>query len=244
LGFQSKMTRPKRSLGQNFFINEHLGEKIVEEIVKSNPSSITEIGPGLGFFTGKLHKKIKDISCIEKDDKFTEMLSGQYPLITLYNEDFLDFDMSKLKKDTTFFGSLPYNASKPIIRKILTSEYFTKPCFFIIQKEVADKYTQKEPRNNLLSLTSQIYSESKKLFYINSGAFRPKPNVESAFIQFVPKKTTVPKDFEKFLIQCFKSPRKTLKNNLRTKTSDPLLLKRPAEISLEEYLILFKKNLI
>lgn len=238
------MTGPKRSLGQNFFINEHLGEKIVEKILESNPSSITEIGPGLGFFTGKLHKKINDIYCIEKDDELTRMLLGQYPSITLYNEDFLDFDLSKLKNDTTFFGSLPYNVSKPIIKKIVSSEYFTKPCFFIIQKEVADKYTATEPYNSLLSLTAQIYSEPRKLFNINSGSFRPKPNVESAFIQFSPRKIDIPTGFEDFLQYCFKSPRKTLKNNLKTTISNQILLKRPSELTLDEYLILFKKNLL
>jgi len=52
----------------------------------------------------------------------------------VYNEDFLDFDFKKLSGKPLFFGSLPYNVSKPIIRKIITSEYFTESAFFIIQK--------------------------------------------------------------------------------------------------------------
>jgi 16S rRNA (adenine1518-N6/adenine1519-N6)-dimethyltransferase len=236
----------KRSLGQNFFINEHLGEKIIQTISEFNPNVIVEIGPGRGFFTGKLQSICEKLICIEKDNNLAGILSQQYPCISVYNEDFLKFDLKNLPKDTMFFGSLPYNVSKPIIKKILTSKNFTKPCFFIIQKEVADKYTAYAPNNNLLSLTAQIYAKPKKLLNINSGSFRPKPKVESSFIQFSPleNKNTFPLGFENFLNKAFSSPRKTLKNNLKTKSANPLLKKRPAELALEEYLILFNENLI
>jgi 16S rRNA (adenine1518-N6/adenine1519-N6)-dimethyltransferase len=237
--------RTKRSLGQNFFINEHLGEKIVEIILSENPSSVTEIGPGRGFFTGKLHENILNIYCVEKDDHLAQMLEQQYPSIVIHNEDFLDFNLDNLPKDTLFFGSLPYNVSKPIIRKILTSENFTKPAYFIIQKEVAEKYIAKEPKNNLLSLSTQLYATPKKIFNIKSGSFRPKPKVESAFVRFTPnKQENIPEGFESFLRKAFGSPRKTLRNNLKTKNANPLLDKRPSELSLNEYLILFHQNLI
>ena len=240
------MTISKKSLGQNFFINEHLGEKIVKEISKENPSSITEIGPGRGFFTRKLHTISPKITCIEKDDTLAKELSERDSSLIVHNEDFLNFDLSKLEKDTLFFGSLPYNISKPIIKKIISSKYFNNSCFFIIQKEVAEKYIATTPRNNLLSLITHLYAEPKRIFNINSGAFRPKPKVESSFIKFTPIKQQIeiPKNFEHFLIKCFRSPRKTLRNNLNTKTSDTLLQKRPSELTLNEYLILFKKNLI
>jgi len=237
--------KTKRSLGQNFFINEHLGEKIVEIILSESPSSITEIGPGRGFFTGKLQSKVNQIYCVEKDDNLSKILEQQYPSLTVFNEDFLDFDLNKLPKDTLFFGSLPYNVSKPIIRKILASENFTKPAYFIIQKEVADKYIAKEPKNNLLSLSTQLYATPSKIFNIKSGSFRPKPKVESAFIKFVPnKKENIPEGFESFLKKSFRSPRKTLRNNLQVKGSHTLLDKRPSDLSLNEYLILFDQNLI
>lgn len=236
----------KKSLGQNFFINEHLGEKIISIISKENPEIITEIGPGRGFFTGKLQSICKNLICIEKDNNLAEILLGQYPLLKIYNEDFLNFDINMLPEDTFFFGSLPYNLSKPIIKKIITSERFNRPCFFIIQKEVADKYTAEAPDNNILSLTAQIYSKPEKLFNINSGSFRPKPKVESAFTKFSPlqDKKDIPRDFEIFLNKAFSSPRKTLRNNLKINNPNPLLQKRPAELTLDEYLILFNENLI
>jgi 16S rRNA (adenine1518-N6/adenine1519-N6)-dimethyltransferase len=235
----------KKSLGQNFFINEHLGQKIVEIILKENPKNVVEIGPGEGFFTGKIHKNVPNVVCIEKDDNLAKRLSESDKSLIIYNKDFLNFDISKLPKDSIFFGSLPYNVSKPIIRKIITSKYFTKPAFFIIQKEVADKYIAKEPDNNILSLNTQLYSIPKKLFNIESGSFRPKPKVKSAFIMFSPKRDiNIPNGFESFLKTAFRSPRKTLKNNLKINSQSLLLQKRPSELSLNEYLILFSENLI
>ena len=52
---------PKKSLGQNFFINEHLGEKIVNIVLEEKPKTVVEIGSGRGFFTGKIHKEIPSV---------------------------------------------------------------------------------------------------------------------------------------------------------------------------------------
>ena len=237
--------KQKRSLGQNFFINEHLGEKIVNTILKEESEHITEIGPGDGFFTGKLHSKWKNITVIEKDDNLSQMLSYKYNNVIVYNQDFLDFDLTLLPDNTLFFGSLPYNMAKPIIKKIISSGKFTKPAFFIIQKEVAEKYIAKEPDNNLLSLLAQSYSQPQKIFDIGRDSFRPKPKVTSSLIKFLPdKKYQIPEDFELFLQKAFKQPRKTIRNNLQIKNSAEIFSKRPSELSLTEYLELFNQNLI
>lgn len=237
--------KQKRSLGQNFFINEHLGEKIINLVLEEKSSNITEIGPGDGFFTGKLQEKVRTVSIIEKDDNLAKVLSYKYKNIKVYNKDFLDFDLSKLQNNTLFFGSLPYNVSKPIIKKILLSDKFTNPAFFIIQKEVAEKYIAQKPNNNILSLLAQSYSVPQRLFDIQKDSFRPQPKVTSTFIKFIPKKNVfIPDGFENFLHSAFTHPRKTLKNNLKVKKEYFLLKRRPSELSLEEYLQLFKENLI
>lgn len=237
--------RKKKSLGQNFFINEHLGQKIVSIVLEKNPETVVEIGSGEGFFTRKIHAQVPFVICIEKDDILANRLYNENKALVVYNEDFLDFDLRKLPKNSLFFGSLPYNVSKPIIKKIITSKYFTEPAFFIIQKEVADKYIAKEPNNNLLSLTTEIHATPKRLFNIKSGSFRPKPKVTSTFIKFTPKeKISIPERFESFLKLAFKSPRKTLKNNLGLKETSPVLQKRPSELSLNEYIMLFNQKMV
>jgi 16S rRNA (adenine1518-N6/adenine1519-N6)-dimethyltransferase len=244
--------KSKRSLGQNFFINKNLCEQIVDIVTKEQPDLIVEIGPGKGSFTQSLSEKNQNLLLIEKDNNLAEDLIKSFPNSKVRNVDFLEYNMDDLDtygtKNILFFGSLPYNASKPIIRKIITSKYFNSTCYFIIQKEVADKYTAKEPNNNLLSIETHLYSDVKKLFDISPESFKPKPKVTSSFVCFSPKKKIPDIDmvtFRKFLYMCFKQPRKTIKNNLRDIDTQnrgqiaELLSMRPQHLSLDEYLFLF-----
>ena len=235
----------KKSLGQNFFVNENLGNQILSHISKEPCPYVVEIGPGAGFFTMKLKALGKKLLAIEKDNILAQKLVEQG--ITVINTDFLDWDFNDLEEQNViFFGSLPYNVSKPIISKIISSKYFTNNCYFIVQKEVAEKYTARAPESNLLSLRAQIYSNCKKLIDIGPSSFRPSPKVNSSFIMFSPTNKDLDINipaFESFLERCFNHPRKTLRNNLRSykfnSDFDKLLEKRPQHLSLEEYLQLF-----
>jgi len=238
----------KRSLGQNFFINENLGNQIISYILNESCPYIVEIGPGTGFFTTKLKNTEKKILVIEKDDILAQRLSEQG--INVVNMDFLDWNFKEIENsEVVFFGSLPYNVSKPIISKITSSKYFTHNCYFIVQKEVAEKYTARAPVSNLLALKSQIYANCKKIFDIKPSSFKPAPKVNSSLVMFSPTKNKVPVNipsFESFLEKCFTHPRKTLNNNLKglkfSNNFENLLQKRPQHLSLEEYLQLFNSK--
>jgi len=235
----------KKSLGQNFFVNENLGNQILSHISKESCPYVVEIGPGAGFFTMKLKDLGKKLLAIEKDNLFAKKLVEKG--VNVINKDFLDWDFKELEgQNIIFFGSLPYNVSKPIISKIISSKHFKNNCYFIVQREVADKYTARAPESNLLSLKAQIYSNCKKLIDIGPSSFKPSPKVNSSFIMFSPVERDLTINipaFESFLEECFNHPRKTLRNNLRSykfsKDFDKLLEKRPQHLSLEEYLQLF-----
>ena len=240
----------KKSLGQNFFVNENLGEKIINFVKDENPEIIVEIGPGRGFFTHKLSIFSQQLVLIEKDDILAEDLKISFPNAIVLNQDFLDWNFKELEqfsgKKIIFYGSLPYNISKPIIQKIISSGFFSNNCYFIIQKEVAEKYVSKEPNNNILSLRTQLYAKPKKLMDINPGAFMPRPKVMSSVIKFSPieKQTDINEEkFIKFIENCFRSPRKTLRNNLKNISSrlqdEGLFNKRPQELTLEQYIHIF-----
>lgn len=245
--------KAKRSLGQNFFINENLSKRIVETILKDKPDFIVEIGPGKGAFTHKLYGKVENLILIEKDNTLAKELERTFPKSLVINQDFLELDLENLEVDISqnivFFGSLPYNVSKPIIEKVLKSNLYKNNCYFIIQKEVAEKYVNKEPNNNLLSTRASIFSEPKKLFDISPGSFRPKPNVTSSFVKFQPKSPEINKKniekFEEFLFDAFRQPRKKLHNNLKhrkiekTEEIKELLEKRPQHLAFKDFLKIF-----
>ena len=239
----------KKSLGQNFFINKNLGEYISKLVNNLKPNNVVEIGPGEGFFTEILNRKFKQITVIEKDSDLANNLRHQYPNIKVINEDFLNVELgSIIQGESCFFGSLPFNVSKPIIRKIVESPYFTNESLFIVQKEVADKYIYKAPYS-VLSLTTAIYANCKKILDISPESFRPKPKVTSSLISFSPNQRSVNnRDLLEQLIQnSFKKPRKNLKNNLKgsifeTAAKEYYTL-RPAQLSLEEYIKIYEYSL-
>lgn len=230
----------KRSLGQNFFVNKNLGDILISKI-DNMTDTVVEIGPGQGFFTQRLIERFQNVIVIEKDTEISKQLEVLFPQITVFNEDFLDFDLSKLPQDITFFGSLPYNVSKPIIKKIIESDRFNFPAFFIIQKEVALKYLYNSPYN-ILNLTTTCFADVKKLLDISPHSFRPKPNVNSSYVKFTPEKIFNGdiNSLSKLINTAFKQPRKTLKNNLaNTKYSDaikPFESKRPSDIDINQYI--------
>lgn len=230
--------KAKKSLGQNFFINKNLGDHISNIVKNSNGSHLVEIGPGLGFFTEKLATKFEMITLVEKDIQLSENLKTQFRDSTVYNEDFLSIDLTRFENESiTYFGSLPYNVSKPIIKKIIQDKSFTNTAYFIVQKEVAEKYLYKEPYN-ILSLTTAIYAKVEKLFDISPDSFRPRPKVQSSFIAISPKSIEFEdlKKLEDIIHMAFRQPRKNLKNNLRGMVlPQEYQSKRPAELSLHEY---------
>lgn len=254
MGFQSKVIENKRSLGQNFFINRNLAKQISELVLDEKPDLIVEIGPGTGAFSQYLVNTNSDLIMVEKDNLLANELQKRFPKSEIVNADFLNWDMQELEKykqdNILFFGSLPYNVSKKIIRKILESEYFNTNSYFIIQKEVAQKYTSTVPENNFLSVSTSLYAKVERLFDISSESFRPKPNVESSFVKFIPSKLDKNIPFEifiKFLKTCFRQPRKTLRNNLKgayeieiqDTATEELLSKRAQHLSLNDFLSLF-----
>ena len=177
---------PKKSLGQNFFVNQNLAKRIVQEVFNESPELIAEIGPGQGYFSKIFYEQKAKLLLVEKDDNLAEQLSSIFPKEIVINKDFLDWDFEELsifpKDKITFFGSLPYNVSKKIIDKIINSEYFRNPCFFIIQKEVAERVCAKSPDANYLSIFLQTFFNVELISVVPKEHFYPSPQVDGAII--------------------------------------------------------------
>ena len=72
------MIKAKKSLGQNFLIDQNIIDKIVNLIVIKN-KSILEIGPGTGNLTKNIIKKQpKKILLIEKDNRFIRITKSKF----------------------------------------------------------------------------------------------------------------------------------------------------------------------
>jgi len=134
--------QPARSKGQNFLINEDVYDSIVEAAELKNDDIVLEVGPGLGFLTSKLAKKVKQVIAVELDDILAHYLKTAIKTqgiknVEVVNENILDFIMQyavcsidKENKLHTKYcipntkykivANLPYNITSVFLRKFLS----------------------------------------------------------------------------------------------------------------------------
>ena len=250
------MIKAKKSLGQNFLIDENIITKI-SEIVKIENESILEVGPGTGNLTlSLLKKKPKKFFVIEKDSDLVFMLNKKFgDKIDIINDDILKFNENSLyNQPLLVFGNLPYNISTEILCKwILNSNnqnlWFSN-LILMFQKEVADRIISKYNSSSYgrLSVLANWKLDIKKIIDIKPNSFSPKPKVESTLLFFSPKKNFLklknPYNLEKITRIFFNHRRKMIKkpfNQLFTKKSDVLnrlnidLSLRPQNLDFETY---------
>ena len=216
------MIKPKKSLGQNFLIDDKILDKIVNTTEVEN-KVILEIGPGTGNLTSHIiKKKPKKVIVIEKDNKLAINLKEKFKKqITIINNDILEIDESSLVNDrVTVFGNLPYNISTEILSKwiINLKNNFWFDCLVLMfQKEVADRMIAEFNTSNYgrLSIICNWKLNIKKIFDIKPESFNPKPKVDSTLLFFYPKKNFIkisnPNNLEKVTRIFFNQRRKMLK---------------------------------
>ena len=103
------MIKAKKSLGQNFLIDNNIINKIVSTVDIEN-KSILEIGPGTGNLTASLLKKNpRRIYVVEKDKRLAQELKEKFEKqIIIINDDILDIDENYISdQELIVFGNLP-----------------------------------------------------------------------------------------------------------------------------------------
>ena len=216
------MIRAKKSLGQNFLIDESILEKIVN-ITNINEKNILEIGPGTGNLTSHiLRKKPKKVIVIEKDRYLGKILEENFrDKIKIIINDILEVDeTSLLKEKLTVFGNLPYNISTEILSKWISNlkdTFWFDHLILMFQKEVADRIIAKFNTSTYgrLSILVNWKLEVVKICDIRPESFSPRPKIDSSLLLFSPKnksfKIKDPKNLEKVTRIFFNHRRKMLK---------------------------------
>ena len=219
----------KKSLGQNFLIDQNVIKKIIN-LVEVKNQNIVEIGPGKGALTKEILKKEpKKLILIEKDNKLYENLKNDYldsKKIKIINQDILKFDFNEIKmKNLIIFGNLPYNISSQILVKFIRFNIWPpnyKDIIFMFQKELGEKITANFPSKNYsrISILTKFKLNHINKFNISANCFFPKPKVNSTIIHFKPKtklkyKIKKVENLERVTNLIFSNKRKIIKKNLQ-----------------------------
>ena len=256
------MIKAKKSLGQNFLIDENIIKKIIDSGSIEN-KNVLEIGPGTGNLTDAiLKKKPKKLVVIEKDTRLSNNLREKYNnKIEIINDDILNINEKKIiNEEFVVFGNLPYNISTEILCKWILNldknKFWFTELILMFQKEVADRIlamfnTSEYGRLTILANWKLII---KKICDISRESFFPKPKIESTLLYFLPKKNFVnfdnPKNLEKITRIFFSHRRKMLRKpykqvfNDNAEIIDKLnidLNLRPQNLSLDVYYNLVKE---
>ena len=187
--------KPKKSLGQNFLIDQNILDIIVNT-VDIKQREVLEIGPGTGNLTTYILKnEPKKVYVVEKDTNLSSLLENKFNnKITIINNDILKVSEDKIsEKKLIVFGNLPYNISTEILSKWiinLNKDFWFDNLVLMFQKEVADRIIAKSNTSKYgrLSILSNWKLEIKKIIDIKPNSFSPRPKIDSSLLLFSPKK--------------------------------------------------------
>lgn len=250
---------PKKYYGQNFLKNESILKNIFEHIKNIEPNifdTIIEIGPGYGALTKYIIELKSKLICLEIDRDLIRSLQLKFAKANIINIDALEYNFDTTQKDTDYIvvGNIPYYITGSILRKlIIETQNQPKYIIFMMQKEIADKITNK--KSSKLSILIESFGTVVYKTNISKYNFYPIPKVESSMI-FIKKDRLYDtnKRFWKFINIAFSSPRKMLINNLsniydKTKTLEILSklniapATRPENLNITHYIELYKNIL-
>ena len=187
---------PKKSLSQNFLINDQAAKRIVDSLNIQEGDTVLEIGAGKGALTKYLLKKAKKVIAVELDKELCQYLEQKFlekKNLVLINKDILKIDFKKLagqESHLKVIGNLPYQITSPLLSLLLENRKFIPISVLMVQKEVAKRICA-QPKSkdwSPLSLTVQLHSEVRALFHLKPTSFFPPPKVESSVIKIIFRK--------------------------------------------------------
>lgn len=220
----------QKKFGQNFLIDTHVLEKIVDAADIGKDDLVLEIGPGIGTVTQYLCEAARQVIAVEIDRKLIKILRdtlSAYDNVEVINEDILKVDIAALVEEKNggkpikVVSNLPYYITTPIIMTLLEKRIPVTDMTLMMQEEVARRM-QAVPGNKdygALSLAVQYYSVPYIAAFVPQNCFMPRPNVGSAVVNLkCHKEPPVRVKNEELMFKLIKASfaqrRKTLQNGL------------------------------
>ncbi len=226
----------KKSLGQNFLLDFNLTRRIARAAGPLAGVTVVEIGPGPGGLTrALLLEGASRVVAIEKDRRCLpalEAIATLYPgRLDIVAADAKNFDHAALalSSPTRIVANLPYSVATPLLIAWLKSHPWP-PWFdrmvLMFQREFAERIVAPPGGKDYgrLSVLAQWRTEPRILFTLPAAAFTPRPKVDSALVELVPKAEPQPfcdvERLERVTAAAFGQRRKMLRAALRQITPD------------------------
>ena len=220
----------QKRFGQNFLIDTHVLDKIIDSAQITKDDFVLEIGPGIGTMTQYLAEAAREVAAVEIDKTLLPILDDtlkDWDNVTVINNDILKVDIRQLALEKNqgrpikVVANLPYYITTPIIMGLFENQVPIESITIMVQKEVAERM-QAEPGTKeygALSLAVQYYAKPYLAANVPPNCFMPRPNVGSAVIRLdclnrVPIEVSDEKLMFRLIRASFNQRRKTLQNGL------------------------------
>ena len=198
----------KYRLGQNFLVQDHVIEKIVQLAEVQPTDVIVEVGPGLGTLTVALLDNARAVCSLEADAELEQVLAltckEPHPdSFALVMGDALTITPQKLADaystlpavtqsaapnipmPTKFVSNLPYQVAATLILKFFQELPSLERAVVMVQAEVADRISAKPSIKAYGAYTAKLslFAQVTGRFEVGPGNFMPPPRVNSAVVR-------------------------------------------------------------
>ena len=198
----------KYRLGQNFLVQDHIIEKIVQLAEVQPTDVVVEVGPGLGTLTVALLDNACAVCSLEADSELEQVLAvtckEPHPdSFALVMGDALAITPQKLSEaygtlpaiaqsavpvvpmPTKFVSNLPYQVAATLILKFFQELPSLERAVVMVQAEVADRIAAKSPTKAYGAYTAKLslFAQVTGRFEVGPGNFMPPPRVNSAVVR-------------------------------------------------------------
>ena len=198
----------KYRLGQNFLVQDHIIEKIVQLAEVQPTDVIVEVGPGLGTLTVALLDNARAVCSLEADSELEQVLAvtckEPHPdSFALVMGDALAITPQKLSEaystlptvahdaatnapmPTKFVSNLPYQVAATLILKFFQELPSLERAVVMVQAEVADRIAAKPSTKAYGAYTAKLslFAQVTGRFEVGPGNFMPPPRINSAVVR-------------------------------------------------------------
>ncbi|MCF0104072.1 MAG: ribosomal RNA small subunit methyltransferase A [Eggerthellaceae bacterium] len=218
----------KKSLGQNFLVNQRVLDKIASLAELGADDVVLEIGPGIGTLTQVLADKAGFVYSVDLDKDMLEVLSetckSWNSKIKIFNKDALHLrkeDFCK-KLPNTFVANLPFNIGATALLKVFEDFDFVKSATVMLQKEVVERIMAVQGTKNYGAYTLKLalYAKALSKFPVKSNNVYPAPHVDSCVVRLdrtcMGLNSELVKLCKKIIDAAFYNRRKTLLNSAKS----------------------------
>ena len=198
----------KYRLGQNFLVQDHVIEKIVQLAEVQPTDVVVEVGPGLGTLTVALLDRARAVCSLEADSELEQVLAvtckePHSDSFALVMGDALAITPQKLADaystlptvahdaatsapmPTKFVSNLPYQVAATLILKFFQELPSLERAVVMVQAEVADRIAAKPSTKAYGAYTAKLslFAQVTGRFEVGPGNFMPPPRVNSAVVR-------------------------------------------------------------